>query len=81
MPAWSEEIRDRLIQTNEQFRRLVEQHSTFEAELSQLSQKPYLTEQDQLRQVELKKRKLHVKDEMERILRNYRRGAESAAVR
>ncbi len=81
MPAWSEEIRDRVIQTNEQFRRLAEQHSTFEAELSQLSQKPYLTEQDQLRQIELKKRKLHVKDEMERILRNYRRGAESAAAR
>ncbi len=81
MPAWSEEIRDRLIQTNEQFRRLVEQHSTFEAELSQLSLKPYLTEQDQLRQAELKKWKLRLKDEMERILHDHRRGAESAAVR
>ncbi len=81
MPGWSEEIRDRLIQTNEQFRRLVEQHSTFDAELSQLSQKPYLTEQDQLREIELKKRKLRVKDEMERILQEYRRGAESAAAR
>ena len=81
MPGWSEEIRDRLIQTNEQFRRLAEQHSTFDAELIRLSQKPYLTKQDQLREVELKKRKLRVKDEMERILRDYGRGAESAAAR
>ena len=81
MPAWSEEIRDRLIQTNEQFRRLAEQHSSFEAELSQLTQKPYLTQQDQLRQAELKKWKLRVKDEMERFLQDYCRGAESAAAR
>jgi uncharacterized protein YdcH (DUF465 family) len=81
MPDWSEAIRDRLIQTNQQFRCLVEQHSAYDAELIELSKRPYLTAQDQLREVELKKRKLYVKDEMERILHEHCRGAQSSAAR
>ena len=44
--------------------RLQEQHREYEAKLESLLQRPYLTEEEKLQQIRLKKLKLHVKDEM-----------------
>ena len=59
--------RDILLESDAEYRRLVEQHSRYEAELQKLSATPYLNSEDLLEEIKLKKMKLHCKDEMERI--------------
>jgi uncharacterized protein YdcH (DUF465 family) len=59
--------RDILLESDADYRRLVEQHSRYEAELQKLSATPYLSSEDLLEEIKLKKMKLHCKDEMERI--------------
>ena len=59
--------RDILLESDAEYRRLVEQHSRYEAELQRLSVTPYLNSEDLLEEIKLKKMKLHCKDEMERI--------------
>ena len=59
--------RDILLQTDAEYQRLAEQHSKYEAELQKLSATPYLSSEDLLEEIRLKKMKLYCRDEMERI--------------
>jgi uncharacterized protein YdcH (DUF465 family) len=59
--------RDILLQTDAEYQRLVEQHRQYEAELQRISKSAYLSSEDLLEEIKLKKMKLHCKDEMERI--------------
>ena len=59
--------RDILLDTDAEYQRLAEQHSNYEAELQKLTAGPYLSSEDLLEEIKLKKMKLHCKDEMERI--------------
>jgi len=59
--------RDILFDTDADYRRLVEQHEQYEAELQRILKEPYLSSEDLLEEIKLKKLKLHCKDEMERI--------------
>jgi uncharacterized protein YdcH (DUF465 family) len=59
--------RDILLQTDAEYQRLAEQHTKYEAELQKLSATPYLSSEDLLEEIKLKKMKLYCKDEMERI--------------
>lgn len=59
--------RDILLDADAEYQRLVEQHSKYEAELQRISVSPYLSSEDLLEEIKLKKMKLHCKDEMERI--------------
>ena len=59
--------RDILLQTDAEYQRLAEQHRQYEAELQRISKSPYLSSEDLLEEIKLKKMKLHCKDEMERI--------------
>jgi len=54
---------------NEEYQRLREEHTRYASQLQQLSSKPYLTEQETLEEVRLKKLKLRVKDRMEMLVR------------
>lgn len=65
-------LKDRLSRTNEEFRRLVEQHQQLETDLAELASRPYRSAADQLEVATLKKRKLQIKDRMEDILRQHR---------
>ena len=65
MPTLSREIREQLLTYDEEFQKLVEKHSEYEAQLKQLSQEAYLNLEDLQQQVTLKKLKLSVKDAME----------------
>jgi len=67
-----EELKAHLIQTDESFRRLVDEHTDLAHKLEDLASRPYLTELEQIEEVRLKKLKLHAKDQIEAILRGYR---------
>jgi uncharacterized protein YdcH (DUF465 family) len=59
--------RDVIFEADAEYERLATKHRQYEAELQKLSQSPYLNSEDLLEEIRLKKLKLHVKDEMERI--------------
>jgi uncharacterized protein YdcH (DUF465 family) len=62
------EIREHLMASDTEFQRLAQEHSRYEAQLEQLSKAPYLSSEDILQQIELKKLKLRVKDQMEQLV-------------
>ncbi len=65
--------RDLLMSQSEEFRRLAQEHQQYSQRLDSLIQKRYLSEDEKLEEVRLKKLKLRLKDEMERIEQQYRR--------
>ena len=67
-----EELKAHLMSTNEDFRKLAEQHSDYARKLDDLESQAHLTEQEQLEETRLKKLKLHLKDQMEAIMSQYR---------
>lgn len=66
-----QEIREALLANNAEFQRLAQEHSQYEAELERLSKQPYLSSEDRMREVSLKKKKLRVKDEMEQLIASH----------
>jgi uncharacterized protein YdcH (DUF465 family) len=59
--------RDVIADTDAEYQRLAAIHKQYEAELQNLSRSPYLNSEDLIEEIRLKKLKLHVKDEMERL--------------
>ena len=64
--------RDQLLASDEQFRKLVMEHTEYDQRLGLLTQKRYLTDDEKMEEVRLKKLKLRLKDQMEGIERQYR---------
>jgi uncharacterized protein YdcH (DUF465 family) len=64
--------RDHLLATHEEFRKLAQEHTQYEQRLTSLTHKRYLTDDEKLEEVRLKKLKLRLKDQMESIERQYR---------
>jgi uncharacterized protein YdcH (DUF465 family) len=72
MPTGADELRRRLLESDEEFRQLATQHQDLDQRLRGLASKSYLTDAEQIEEMTLKKRKLQLKDRMEAILRRYR---------
>ena len=70
--AEAQDLKTLLLETNDEFRRLASQHHELDERLVALESKHYLSNDEQLEEVTIKKRKLHLKDQMEAILRGYR---------
>jgi uncharacterized protein YdcH (DUF465 family) len=51
-----------------EYQKLLQEHSQYEAQLDQLTNSPYLSAEDLLQEIKLKKLKLLVKDAMEHRL-------------
>ena len=64
--------KDQLLASHDEFRRLALEHTQYAERLDTLTQKRYLTEDEKLEEVRLKKLKLRLKDEMESIERQFR---------
>jgi uncharacterized protein YdcH (DUF465 family) len=68
----TEAIREQLMATSPEYQRLREEHAHYAAQLDQLAAKLYLSEQEQIEEVRLKKLKLRVKDQMEMLVQKAR---------
>ena len=67
----AQSVKGLLLQHDDGYRQLVEQHHNLDDRLHELSDKPYLSTSEQLEEVTLKKRKLALKDRMEQMARAY----------
>ncbi len=59
--------REQVLTGQEQFQRLVQEHSQYSQRLESLTEKRYLTEDEKLEEVRLKKLKLRLKDQMQSL--------------
>jgi uncharacterized protein YdcH (DUF465 family) len=64
--------KDQLLASHEEFRRLAQEHMQYAQRLDSLTQKRFLSDDEKLEEVRLKKLKLRLKDQMEHIERQYR---------
>jgi uncharacterized protein len=64
--------RDQLLASHQEFRKLALEHTQYSQRLDSLIQKRYLTDDEKLEEVRLKKLKLRLKDQMESIERQFR---------
>ncbi len=71
MQRTTEELKAHLIATNDEFRRLAQEHSNYERQIADLESRHHLSSQEQLEEVKLKKLKLHAKDQMMAIMHQY----------
>jgi uncharacterized protein YdcH (DUF465 family) len=69
--------RDQLFANHDEFRKLAMEHTLYEKRLDSLTEKRYLTDDEKLEEVRLKKLKLRLKDQMENIQRQYRPQAQN----
>jgi uncharacterized protein YdcH (DUF465 family) len=66
------DIKQLLLQSNEEFRRLAQKHSSYDEQLEKLIHKAYLSEGEKIEEIILKKKKLQIKDQMEVMIQKYR---------
>ena len=81
MPTDFEELKRKLLQSDEEFRQLATKHHDLDARLHDYAIRNYLTDPEQVEEITLKKQKLHLKDQMEDILRRRGTTQEATAAR
>ena len=64
-------VRDELLKQDPNFRDLIQQHQNFEKRLGELAHLSYPSEDEQLEETTLKKRKLLIKDEIYAMMNSY----------
>ena len=67
----TQDLKHLLLETNDEYREVASKHHELDDRLHQLESKHYLTDDEQLEEVSLKKRKLAMKDRMEEIVREH----------
>jgi uncharacterized protein YdcH (DUF465 family) len=67
-----DEIKAHLMQTNERFRALAHQHSEYKRKVEELEAQHAPSTEQELEEHRLKKLKLHLKDEMEQMVSEYK---------
>jgi uncharacterized protein YdcH (DUF465 family) len=72
MTSKEEELIERLMRENEEFLKAKQSHSQLAKQLEELEKKPFLTPQNEMEIKIIKKKKLALKDQMEKILVQYR---------
>lgn len=78
MPTSLDALRQELIETDDEFRRLVEEHQGCEQQLRVLAAKSLMSQEDEIQEKQIKVHKLALKDRMEQLLRLHRAGRRPA---
>jgi uncharacterized protein YdcH (DUF465 family) len=65
------QVKDELMASDENFRRLAQEHTQYAQRLEALVTKRFLSEEEQIEETRLKKLKLHLKDQMEHIVQQH----------
>ncbi len=73
------ELRERLLTSNEEFRRLAAEHQSYSDRLDRLISRHHLSEDEKLQETMLKKKKLMLKDQMYAMLQRYRKEVETGS--
>ena len=71
-------IKEQLLTSDTEFRELARAHGQYEARLRELAGLAYPTDEEQLEEITLKKKKLAVKDQMQEILLRHQHQASAA---
>jgi uncharacterized protein YdcH (DUF465 family) len=61
-----------LYEQNQEYRSLFDEHRSLESRLIELSSHRYLSDNEQMEEVTLKKKKLALKDKMQQLLRSFK---------
>ena len=64
-----EDLKEELLKTDDEYRRLYEEHQEYERRLGQLNQSSLLSQDDEIEAKRIKLHKLTLKDRMQQILR------------
>jgi uncharacterized protein YdcH (DUF465 family) len=72
MPNRDDLLKQELINTDDEFRRLYEEHQEYERRLQELSHKSLLSQEDEAEEKKIKLHKLVLKDHMAEIMRQHR---------
>ena len=70
-PAEAQEVKNLLLHNDPTYRELAERHHQLHDKLHQFTDRHYLTDSEHVEEITLKKLKLALKDQMERIAREY----------
>lgn len=70
------ELREQLLRTNPEFRRLAAEHKSYAELLEKLNSRHHLTEEERMQETMLKKKKLLLKDQMYSLIQKFRRELE-----
>jgi uncharacterized protein YdcH (DUF465 family) len=71
--AEAQEVKNLLMQSNDQYRQLSERHHLLDDRLHQLTERHFLSATEQFEETTLKKQKLALKDQMERMALDFAR--------
>jgi uncharacterized protein len=74
----ADNLKEELMTSNSEFRELAREHTRYEARLTELSALSYPSDEEQLEEVTLKKKKLAIKDQMYSIMLQHEKGLSSA---
>ena len=69
--ATTESAKEELLKQSQTFRDLVHQHENYEKRLNELSHLTYPSEDEQIEEVTIKKKKLNVKDEIYSMINEF----------
>jgi uncharacterized protein YdcH (DUF465 family) len=71
MDVDTHELRERLLQTDHEYRDLAARHHDLDERLHELTTRHFLTEPEQLEEAQIKRQKLRLKDRMADIVRHH----------
>lgn len=72
MPNQDDLLKEELVKSDDEFRRLYNEHQDYERRLQELNHKSLLSQDDEIEEKKIKLHKLVLKDQMEEILRHHR---------
>jgi len=67
-----QEIIEKMLKENEEFKKVSEEHHQLDGLLTEIDKKVYLTPEEEIERKKLQKQKLHKKDLLAEMIREYR---------